>query len=395
MIPQDIRERYLEKKNAGCFSRVKPSESERTLDALSKDLLFLVELFLTRDEVAALKSYRQLQRVLEEHCEVSGGEGEKKVTVKPAKEVPSNSLQNPSDPDATYDGHKGQGYQIQIMETFTPEGEKDETKPELITYVEVQPAHMSDAKELLPALKSAQARDCGPETVLGDSLYGSDNNVLAAAELGVEVIAPAMGTEEKGTKLHFSNFTYDEQKKVITACPAGQAPVEIRNEKDGIKRVSFDVGSCQNCPLRDQCPTRVGKRTARFYYNPKQIRLSLRRTIEETKEWQDQYRMRAGVEGSISRLKLQTGAGRLRVRGLEKVRFAGILKATGINILRSAKALAAQAKAVAARMRDEIAQNKGVSEADEALCFFFGRIFSFLTVLFIKPGTLTPACENS
>ncbi len=129
--------------------------------------------------------------------------------------------------------------------------------------------------ELLPALKSAQARDCGPETVLADSLYGSDDNVLAAAECGVEVIAPAMGTEEKGTKLHFSDFTYDEQKRMVTVYPAGQAPVEIRNEKDGIKRVSFDVGVCQNCPLRDQCPSRVGKRTARFYYNPKQIRLSM------------------------------------------------------------------------------------------------------------------------
>jgi hypothetical protein len=27
--------------------------------------------------------------------------------VKPSKEVPSDSLQNPSDPDATYDGYKG------------------------------------------------------------------------------------------------------------------------------------------------------------------------------------------------------------------------------------------------------------------------------------------------
>lgn len=30
-----------------------------------------------------------------------------KVTVKPNKEVSSDSLQNPSDPDVGYDGHKG------------------------------------------------------------------------------------------------------------------------------------------------------------------------------------------------------------------------------------------------------------------------------------------------
>jgi hypothetical protein len=31
------------------------------------------------------------------------------VVVKPNKEVPSDSLQNPSDPDAGYCGHKGKG----------------------------------------------------------------------------------------------------------------------------------------------------------------------------------------------------------------------------------------------------------------------------------------------
>lgn len=44
----------------------------------------------------------------------------------------------------------------------------------------------------------------------------------------------------------------------------------------------------------------------------------------------------------------------------------------GINILRSARSLMAQAKAIATRMRDEIARNKGINEADEALCFLCG-----------------------
>ena len=43
----------------------------------------------------------------------NGGEGEDdKVILK--KEVSSTSLQNPSDPDATY-GHKGKGYKVQIV----------------------------------------------------------------------------------------------------------------------------------------------------------------------------------------------------------------------------------------------------------------------------------------
>lgn len=178
MISEEMRERYLGKRGMGCFSRVKPSEADRTLKTLSEDLLFLIERFLAQDEVAMLKSFRHLQRVLHEQCEVTGDDEEKKVEVKPAKEVPSDSLQNPSDPDATYDGHKGQGYQVQIMETYSEtskDEKKDETIPEVITYVEVQPAHISDAHSLIPALESTQERHCEPKKVLADSLYGSDD----------------------------------------------------------------------------------------------------------------------------------------------------------------------------------------------------------------------------
>jgi hypothetical protein len=64
------------------------------------------------------------------------------VAVKPAKEVASDSLQNPSDPDATYDGHKGQGYQVQVMETYcnTENREVREKTVNLITHIELETA---------------------------------------------------------------------------------------------------------------------------------------------------------------------------------------------------------------------------------------------------------------
>ena len=47
------------------------------------------------------------------------------IEVKPPKEVPSDSLQIPSDPDAGYSGHKGQGYQVQILETYSREAPEE------------------------------------------------------------------------------------------------------------------------------------------------------------------------------------------------------------------------------------------------------------------------------
>jgi len=47
----------------------------------------------------------------------------------------------PSGPDATYSGHKGQGYQVQIMETYCKQEEAREGTLNLITHVQVDPAH--------------------------------------------------------------------------------------------------------------------------------------------------------------------------------------------------------------------------------------------------------------
>jgi hypothetical protein len=92
------------------------------------------------------------------------------VAVKPEKEIRSDSLQNPSDPEAGYSSHKGQGYQAQIMETCCPSDDfREEKGLQLITYVAVEPAHKSDAGALLPALSSSTERGRTPGEVLGDS----------------------------------------------------------------------------------------------------------------------------------------------------------------------------------------------------------------------------------
>ena len=104
-------------------------------------------------------SYKLLARVLKEQCEVSESSDDQPAVIspKPAKKVPSDSLQNPSDPDAAYSGHKGQGYQVPVMETYsenTDEADKEATL-NLITYVNVEPDNESDANALLPAIDSA------------------------------------------------------------------------------------------------------------------------------------------------------------------------------------------------------------------------------------------------
>jgi hypothetical protein len=98
----------------------------------------------------------------------------KKVTIKPNKRVASDSLQNHSDPDAGYNGHKGKEYQVQVAETFRTGEDQEPLSP--ITYVEVEPAQKSDANLLIPCLGSTKERDLASERLLADFLYGGDHS---------------------------------------------------------------------------------------------------------------------------------------------------------------------------------------------------------------------------
>jgi hypothetical protein len=334
-LPDSYKERYLADKAMGCFSMVKPSEAERTLKELSADLYELVERFKDNEKVSAMTTYKLLKRVLREQCVVKEGgcDSPVEVSVKPSKEVPSNSLQNPSDPEATYDGHKGQGYQVQVMETYNRKEETGEAEPlNLITYVSVEPAHESDTKAIMPALEAVTERGLEPKELLADSLYGSDDNKETAKVKGIEMVSPAMGHTNSGG-LSLADFEKTETGE-ISSCPEGHRPLKIKIRSDRRTAV-FDLKQCGGCGRLASCPVKQGKRHYYFHYDEKQLRLAERRAYENTEEFKDIYRYRAGVESTMSSYDRLTGVKRLRVRGFKAVRFCATLKALGVNIFRA------------------------------------------------------------
>ncbi len=335
-LPKELVEKYLSEKAVGCFSLVKPSDTERTLASVSEDLFQVVQPFAENPKVKAMYSYSLLLRVLNEQCQVKEtADGQLvEIAVKPSKEVPSNSLQNPSDPDAGYSGHKGQGYQVQIMETYHTEAEEDNAIPklELITHVQVEPAHQSDAHALIPALEATAERGLEPKEVLADALYGSDENCEAAQTMGVEVVSPVMGSASEKVLL-LAEFEFAESDKVLQ-CPQGHTPVKVKEKKNRFT-ASFDLEGCQNCPRRSECPVVPGKKHFYLRYDRKAVRLAQRRAREKTPEFRDRYRFRAGIEGTISAYEARTGVKWLRVRGLQAVRFCATLKAAGMNLFRA------------------------------------------------------------
>jgi hypothetical protein len=127
-----LRERYLKKEEESSFSIVKPSESAKTLQMVADDLFFLIERFASYHNIPSMKSYDLMTRILKEQRVTERDENtdEQRISLKADKDVPSDSLRNPSDPDpdAGHSGHKGKGYQVRIAETYSKD--QDSEKPE-------------------------------------------------------------------------------------------------------------------------------------------------------------------------------------------------------------------------------------------------------------------------
>ena len=333
-IDAELTNRYISDKAFQCFSMVKPSESSKTLNSVSSDLFDLYEMFKKSSQVCRMKSFKLIERVLKEQCNVTESEEGKKVEVKKPKEIQSSSLQNPSDPDATFSGHKGQGYQVQVMETYTETDDKNEKAKtlNLITHVEVEKACQSDAHALKPAVKSTSKRGLCPSELLADSLYGSDDNVEYAKSEGVKLISPTMG-DPKSEDINLGDFEFSSNGHV-NMCPNKIKPLVNKKKKTRYSQ-GFSAEDCSECPHNANCPVKPGKKYYYLRYSEKEMRLAKRRSEENTPEFKDRYRWRSGVEATMSEYSTRTGVKKLRGRGFKMVRFCAVLKAIGVNIYRA------------------------------------------------------------
>lgn len=332
-LPEEFRKKY-EQSNKDLFT-VKTSEKRTHLrQTIAEDLHWLIEHFADKPSHTLRTTYKNMLRVFSEQCTVEGD------TIVIKKKTGGAVMQNPSDPDAGYDGKKGQGYQVQISETCNTDNEI-----QLVTAVLPQSAVESDTTACQPMLEQLEARDCLPKELSCDGLYGTDDNFVKAAAKGVELISPVKKGSEKEEVdpgvINISDFEFDEKQHIIKHCPCGHAPLSSTySSKQDQTTTYFSSDHCQSCPERDRCPARCNRNLrGRYvlYSAPRKVRLTKRRLYNKTEAFKKRYRIRAGIEGTNSGLKRRTCLGRLRVRGKPGVFHSVILKVTGWNILRGSE----------------------------------------------------------
>lgn len=335
-LPAELRQRYAPSQAQLLAKESKDDEGRaRSRQRVAEDLRDLIDRFADHAGLRDRPSYQALVTVFAQQCEIV----DERVQVR--AKTGGNCVQNPSDPEATYDGKKGQGYQVQLSETCA-----DGNDVQLIVAALPQTAVESDAKSLLPVLEDLQARQLLPEEMLADTSYGSDENVQAAAALGVEVVSPVAGPTPTANaavagavepKLTIDDFAVDERTGRVDACPAGRMPLQVVHDPaTTTTTIHMSPAACQTCPFRGQCPIEPGPTTYTTSYTDKQRRLAGRRCEQETDVFRQRYALRSGLESTNSGLKRRLGLGRLRVRGRKAVFHALYLKVAGWNLLRAA-----------------------------------------------------------
>ena len=266
--------------------------------------------------------------MLLEQFNIVEGREQTTIEVKPAKEISAGSLQNPADDKATFrqkDGEGHKGYLFNVGETCSPEN-----PVQLLTDIGTYQNIVADDKVLAERLPEIKERT-GVEEMVVDANYTGEDSERVCQEQEVFIIP----TEVKGRKvsegeLSLTDFRFDGNS--IVSCPEGHSPIEqIHKQEHGRHIARFAPEQCSNCPRLEHCPVRCRKRFYSLLFNDRQALLAQRRQRLSKEDYRRKCRLRPAIEGTISQFKQKLHNGKLRVRGLEKVRNSVILMAIGIN----------------------------------------------------------------
>jgi hypothetical protein len=259
------------------------------------------------------------------------GRPEGRRSVLPAPEAqaePSQRRVSETDPEARImkqgDGGCAPSHKVQIS---------TDTKHGIIVAGSVTQV-ASDEHELLPAMEEVE-RQTGqqPEHLVVDEGYTTRENILAAAEKGVDLIGSTMQPdaqassrrlEKRGVDPAFypDKFPYDATTHTYT-CPAGkQLPYQTtKHDRVGVERQVYKAraADCRDCAFHQKCsPGRRGRTLIRTENVPVVTAYMAKMQTDAARAL---HRLRGpAAEFSNLWLKAKLGLRQFCVRGLQEVR---------------------------------------------------------------------------
>jgi transposase len=251
----------------------------------------------------------------------------------------ARQIRTPFDLEARYSRKRTTewvGYKVHLTETCDPQ------TPHLITHVETTVATMPDS-EALPQIHDALLKKaCAPETHLVDTGYVDADNLVNSKAVHIDLVGPALAdTSWQGRDpdaFDLSTFTIDWVAQKVT-CPGGKQSHIWSPSKNSfdlpVIHVRFAKEDCAACDLRSRC-TQAAKnpRSLKLYAQEQHIALQMARERQKTAAFRQDYKQRAGIEGTISQGTRSFDLRRTRYVGLIKTHLHNLLVAAAINLTR-------------------------------------------------------------
>src|SRR5918912_975332 len=170
---------------------------------------------------------------------------------------------------------------------------------------------------------------------------------------GVSLEGPVRGVANRhtGAAQGFAqrDFTIDWERERVT-CTRGKASVTWRAGLDevGAPRIQavFSRTDCGACAARELCtPAKAGRRSVYFHPRPEYEALNAARARMHDPAWKRRYRVRAGVEGTLSQGVRAFGMRRSRYIGLAKTGLQQACTGAAMNVSRAVSWLAGATRA--------------------------------------------------
>lgn len=266
-------------------------------------------------------------------------------------------LISPYDVEARY-GRRRQttwtGYVVHLSETCEAD------KPHLITNVETSPATTPDGQMTATIHAHLAEKGLLPREHIVDAGYvDADELVNSQNQHAIDLLGPVPPDTSWQATAHqgfaAACFAVDWESETVT-CPQGQVSQRWHLQQDrhgnDVIQVSFARQDCCACPCREPC-TRSKDRPRGLKLKPRAPYMALQkaRAYQQTDEFKERYKKRAGVEGTLSQGTRAFGLRRARYVGLAKTHLQHIVTATAINLTRAVAWLNEEPRAQTRRSR--------------------------------------------
>ena len=317
-IPEDLRTDSLSKALAPGYKtdllfRTKSAEVAGRLQEMLDQIHELLKIVGSHPGLQELPGIKLAMRFLKEQTYYDFQQDS--YSARNNKEIEATSLQSAYDQDATY-RRKGSkqavGYVLNITETCD-----DKNNAQFITDYHLEQNVASDQEILEERLPGIKTRT-GAQDIYADGGYYGEDVLVTADKNNVNLHYTNM-TGKGPNKLPLTSFVI-EDPQTIRRCPRNSVPFRTNyNKENGTLSAHFSLADCKACPFHKECWVKIGKSDALMVVERKSILAAREREKLERKEIRrENTSKRAAIEGTMSALKRDQGARKLRVRGRVK-----------------------------------------------------------------------------